>query len=143
MRIKDILEKRSGDLFSVSPETELRAATVTMSDNGISALVVQEADGKLAGILTERDVARHFAKSDADPDTKVGNVMTIDVITCSAEHEVGEIADIMSESNIRHVPIVKKGVPVDIISIRDIVRYHIAALQAENSTLRELVAALD
>ena len=143
MRIKDILEKRSGELFSVAPDTALREATATMSDNGISALVVQEADGRLAGILTERDIARHFAKADAAPDTTVGNVMTIDVITCTAEHEVGEIADIMSESNFRHVPIVKKGVPVDIISIRDIVRHHISALQAENTTLRELVAALD
>jgi CBS domain-containing protein len=143
MRVKDILENRNGELLSVRPETELREAAVLMSENAIGALVVRSADGLLAGILTERDIARHFARNGGASETTVASVMTIDVITCSAEHDVGEIAEIMSESNIRHVPIVKKGAPVDIVSIRDIVRFHISALQSENRTLRELVAALD
>ena len=103
----------------------------------------------LSAVLTRQSgrnsVAGALAESGGGvaAETTVACVMTIDVITCSVERDAGEIAEIMSESNIRYVPIVKKGVPVDIFSIRDIVRFHISALQSENCTLRELVAALD
>ncbi|MGB0631316.1 MAG: CBS domain-containing protein [Alphaproteobacteria bacterium] len=143
MRIKEILEKRNSLLLSVDPDTGLRAAATLMAEHAISALVVKTPDGTLAGILTERDIARHFAREDATTDVRVAAVMTLDVITCTPDHDVSEIADIMSESNIRHLPIIRKGKPVDIVSIRDIVRFHISALQSENRTLRELVAALD
>lgn len=69
--------------------------------------------------------------------------MTVDVIACTPDHDLTEIAEIMSESNIRHLPVITKGIPSDIISIRDIVRFHISALQSENRTLRDLIAALD
>jgi predicted transcriptional regulator len=69
--------------------------------------------------------------------------MTGDVITCSTERPVSEIAAIMSDSNIRHLPVLRDGKVIEIISIRDIVRYHLSALESENRALRELVAALD
>lgn len=64
MRVRDILEKRAGKLFCVTPETDLREAAVTMVDNAISAMIVRTSDEKLAGILTERDIARHYATED-------------------------------------------------------------------------------
>ena len=64
MRVRDILEKRDGKLFCVTPETDLRKAAVTMVDNAISAMTVRISDEKLAGILTERDIARHYATED-------------------------------------------------------------------------------
>jgi len=49
----------------------------------------------------------------------------------------------MSDSNIRHLPVLKQGKVVALVTIRDIVRFHLSALETENRTLRELVAALD
>ena len=143
MRVRDILEKRAGKLFCVTPETDLREAAVTMVDNAISAMIVRTSDEKLAGILTERDIARHYATEDTVEDGTVSAVMTVDVIACTPDHDLTEIAEIMSESNIRHLPVITKCIPSDIISIRDIVRFHISALQSENWTLRDLIAALD
>ena len=69
--------------------------------------------------------------------------MTIDVMTCSAQHRVAKIAAVMSESNIRHLPVLTKGRVEAVVSIGDIVQFHMSQLEEENRTLRDLVAVLD
>ena len=143
MRVRDLLEKRPGELVRAAPDTPLRTAAALMADSNVSAVLVTPADGVLSGILTERDVSRYFGAGNTMADAVVSDVMTTDVITCSADHEAGEIAAIMSKSHIRHMPVMRDGALVDIVSMRDIVRFHLAAVESENRTLRDLVAALD
>ena len=69
--------------------------------------------------------------------------MTSELVTCSPDHKLGEIAKIMSDINIRHLPVVVDGGVIGVVSIRDIVRFHLADLETENSTLRELISVLD
>jgi len=143
MLIRDLLKHKSSELLTVSPDDDIRQSATVMVDEGVSALVVEAENGQLAGILTERDVARYFATSGNGTTAQVRDAMTSDIITCSVEHRVGEIAEIMSDSNIRHLPVLVDGKVTAIVSIRDIVRFHLSALENENHTLRELVAALD
>lgn len=143
MLIRDLLNNKSDILLTILPDTDIREATELMIDQSISALMVLSEDGSLAGILTERDVARYFASSPGVTAAPVSEVMTGDLITCTPEHEVGEIANIMSDSNIRHLPVVVDGGVIGIVSIRDIVKFHVADLQTENRTLRDLVSALN
>ncbi len=143
MLVRDLLKKISDDLVTVSPDVDIRCAAAMMIEQTVSALVVQMKSGELAGILTERDVARHFATAGGGTTAPVSAAMTGNVITCSAEHPVSEIAAIMSDSNIRHLPVLRDGNVIGIVSIRDIVRDHLSALESENRALRELVAALD
>lgn len=143
MLIRDLLKHKSNNLVAVSPDHDIRQAAAIMVEQAISALIVETEDGHLAGILTERDIARYFSVEETGRTALVSDAMTRDVITCSLEHPVSEIADIMSDSNIRHIPVLADGRITSIVSIRDIVRFHLATLENENRTLRDLVAALD
>jgi len=143
MLIRDLLKNKSDILLTVLPDTDIREATGLMIDQSISALMVLSKDGSLAGILTERDVARYFASQPGKTTAPVSEAMTSDLITCTPEHEVSEIAKIMSDSNIRHLPVVVDGGVIGVVSIRDIVQFHLADLETENRTLRDLVSALN
>lgn len=143
MLIRDLLNNKSDILLTVLPDADIRESTALMIDQSISALMVLNADGSLAGILTERDIARYFASDPGKETAPVSEAMTSNLITCTPEHQVGEIAKIMSDSNIRHLPVVVDGGVIGVVSIRDIVRYHTADLETENRTLRDLVSALD
>lgn len=143
MLIRDLLKQKTSDVITVSPDHDIRQSAAVMVDKSVSALIVETEDGQLAGILTERDIARYFSAEENGNDGLVRDAMTRDIITCSIEHPVGEIAEIMSDSNIRHIPVMVDGKVRSIVSIRDIVRFHLSELENENRTLRELVAALD
>ena len=143
MLIRDLLNNKSDILLTVLPDADIRESTGLMIDQSISALVVLSEDGSLAGILTERDVARYFASGPEGAAAPVSEAMTSNLITCTPDHEIGEIAKIMSDSNIRHLPVVVDGGVIGVVSIRDIVRYHTANLETENRTLRGLVSALN
>lgn len=143
MLIRELVDRKTNNLVSVRPDDDIRQAAATMIDQAVSALIVNWSDGHLAGILTERDVARYFATAGEKETATVSAAMTADVITCSPEHQVSEIVEIMSDSNIRHVPVLADGQVKAVITIRDIVRFNLTELQNENQTLRELVAALD
>jgi CBS domain-containing protein len=143
MLIRDLLNNKSDILLTVLPDTDIREATGLMIDQSISALMVLSEDGTLAGILTERDVARYFAAQPGQAAAPVSEAMTSKLITCTPEHEVSEIAKIMSDSNIRHLPVVVDGGVVGVVSIRDIVKFHLADLETENRTLRDLFSALN
>jgi CBS domain-containing protein len=143
MLIRDLLNSKSDILLTVLPDTDMRESAELMIDQSISALVVLSKDGAPAGILTERDIARYFASDQGDRKVPVSEAMTSELITCTPDHEVSEIAKIMSESHIRHLPVVVDHGVIGVVSIRDIVRYHLADLESQNRTLRELVSALD
>lgn len=143
MLIRELLNNKSDILLTVLPDADIRESTALMIDQSVSALMVLSEDGSLAGILTERDIARYFASKPEDAAAPVSEAMTSKLITCTPEHEVGEIAKIMSDSNIRHLPVVVDGGVIGVVSIRDIVKHHVADLQTENRTLRELVSALN
>lgn len=143
MLIRDLLQHKPNDLIDVSPDDDIRRAARLMVDNAVSVLIVETEDGELAGILTERDLARYFAAHGNGTSAAVRDAMTIDVMTCSAQHRVAKIAAVMSESNIRHLPVLTKGRVEAVVSIGDIVQFHMSQLEEENRTLRDLVAVLD
>lgn len=143
MLIRDLLNNKSDILLTVLPDSDIRESASLMIDQSISALMVLSEDGSLAGILTERDIARYFASAPGEAAAPVSVAMTSDLITCTPEHDVAEIAKIMSDSNVRHLPVVVNGGVIGVVSIRDVVRFHLTELESENRTLRELVSALD
>lgn len=143
MLIRDILNSKSDVLLTVLPTADMRDSAALMIDQSISALIVLTEDGSLAGILTERDIARYFAVNQGNGHVPVSDVMTSELVTCSPDHKVGEIAKIMSDCNIRHLPVIVDGGVIGVVSIRDIVRFHLADLETENSTLRELISVME
>ena len=142
MRVSEILDIKGTDVASVRTGSSLRDAARELVAHGIGALVVCDEAGSMVGILSERDVARYYSTAAAGSDCRVDDVMTRAVISCSPKHSVEELAEIMSSSNIRHVPVVDGSRLDGMISIRDVVRFRLGELESENATLRDLVVAL-
>ena len=135
--IRPILKKKSGILFSVAPTDSVQTAIALMAEKSIGALLVIK-DGKLVGIVSERDYARKvFLKGRSSPNTQVAEIMTSPVIAVSPEHSVGDCMHIITENRIRHLPVLENDQLVGLISIGDLVN---AMLVSQRETIRHLEA---
>jgi CBS domain-containing protein len=136
--VNDILRQKSSSLITTDPYATVLQAVQTMNRNRVGAVLVMDADNDLVGIFTERDVLTRVVARELDPrSTPVHEVMTTDVLACSLETDLDDIAEIMKGRRIRHVP-VRDGHDqlVGMISIGDVNAYHVMAKQAtiENMT---------
>ena len=114
--------KKSSAIYFVSPDDTVYTAIEMMAQKSIGALVVLER-GKLVGILSERDYARKvILKNRSSKATPVREIMTSKVITIHPEQRIEDCMAIMTEKNIRHLPVKSEGELVGIISIGDVIR---------------------
>lgn len=131
----EILRDKGDHVFTTSPETRVIDAIHQMNRHKIGALVV--CDGKRCiGMFTERDVLRRVAGEGLNPsDVEVSEVMTRDLVVCPPDAEVDEIAGILQQRRIRHLPVVDAdGHLLGLISIGDI-NATVATRQEQQITL--------
>jgi CBS domain-containing protein len=143
MNVETILRTKGTEVVTVSPETSVAEATRVLKRARIGAVVVSGAGGEVNGILSERDIVSAMA----DParrknlfDMPVSTLMTRDVVTCAPEDTVQKCMVLMTDSRIRHLPVVKDGAMVGLISIGDVVKNRLEELESEAGFLRELIA---
>ncbi|EME70055.1 CBS domain-containing protein [Paramagnetospirillum caucaseum] len=123
MRISDVLADKGRTIHQIAPSVALREAAAVLLEKNIGALICADRVGGIVGILSERDVARAFARMGADLVTmSVGDAMSRDVVACAAGDSVEEILDIMTETRCRHIPVVKDGEVLGLVSIGDLVK---------------------
>lgn len=143
VHVRDILRNRDREIVALTAGQSTREAAQVLTANRIGAAIVLDQAGEMVGILSERDISRKIAECGADAiDTPIEALMTRNVITCDYEHDLSEVMKLMINNDIRHLPVADDGVPVAMISIRDVVRGHIEAIESENSELRKLLVAL-
>ncbi len=120
--IKELLKKKSGDIWSISPETSVYQALELMAQKEVGALLVIEND-KLVGIFSERDYARKIIlKGKASKDTAVGELMTTSVYYVTPDNTLEEAMALMTSKHIRHLPIMNQGKLVSIVTLGDVVK---------------------
>ncbi|MFC7212793.1 CBS domain-containing protein [Saliphagus sp. GCM10025334] len=114
----------STDLVTVAPDTLVEDAGQTMLENGISSLVVVDDEGRLEGILTTTDFVTIVAESYPKAETTVERYMTTDVVTVSPQQPITEVANVMLEHGVHHLPVVDEdeGV-VGIVTTTDLAGY--------------------
>lgn len=120
--IKELLKKKSGDIWSISPQTSVYQALELMAQKEVGALLVIE-DDKLVGIFSERDYARKIIlKGKASKDTAVGELMTTSVYYVTPDNTLEEAMALMTSKHIRHLPIMNQGKLVSIVTLGDVVK---------------------
>lgn len=140
MTVARILIEKGNSVVTISPAHTLDAAIHLLAEKSIGALVVTEADGHVAGILSERDIMRVLSKLGAAAlDEPVSAHMTRKVTTCGRSTTVEEVMQTMTAGRFRHVPVCEDGRLVGMISIGDVVKRRIATVEAEHQALRDYI----
>lgn len=120
--LKQFLQHKGGEIWSVTSKTTVLSALQLMAEKNIGALLVID-DGKLVGILSERDYARKVAlKGKISKDTAVGEIMTERVLYVRPDESIEDCMALMTEKHFRHLPVIDKGKILGLISIGDVVR---------------------
>lgn len=122
-KVSDILKSKSyAGIYSVTPDTVILDAVRLMSDKSIGALLVME-NGRLAGIITERDYTRKVVlKARSSQTALVREIMTAVAFTVSPDQTMESCMEIMTENRVRHLPVIDEGNLVGLISIGDLVK---------------------
>jgi CBS domain-containing protein len=119
--IRQILEKKGNQIYSVSPETTVYDALKLMADKNIGAVLVLE-NGKLCGIMSERDYARKVVlKGKFSKEIPVKEIMSPEVICIDPDQTIMNTKAVMIQKRIRHLPIMENDNLAGIVSIGDIV----------------------
>lgn len=133
--VKNILDSKGSDIWHVAPDDSVLDAIKMMAEKGIGALLVME-NGKLAGILSERDYARKIIlKGRSSEKTPVKDIMTAEVVCANLEQSVEDCMSLMTENRIRHLPVVQDEKVVGVLSIGDLVK---AIIEEQHFTIKQL-----
>lgn len=134
-KIREIM--RYGFLFTVQRTATVSEAVRVMATHNVGIVTVLEGD-KLVGVFSERDVVRRVADRGLDPaGTRVGDVMTTELVVTDADEDYQSAMRKMDQANIRHLLVVSEGRILSMISIRDLMRVHIDDQGEEIRYLRE------
>jgi len=118
--VADLMTK---DVLTVEPSDTIGEAAEKMQDANVGAVVVVEDMVRIVGIVTERDLMRAVAQRARAAEARVRLWMTENPLTIEPETTVEEAAKIMFENNFRHLPVVKDGRPLGIVSLRVLARW--------------------
>jgi CBS domain-containing protein len=125
--IRSVLKYKSTTLFSLPPDAFVYDAIELMSQKSIGAILVMTS-GRLVGFVSERDYARKvILKGKSSRDTQIREIMSVPVITVTADDTVDECMRIMTGNRIRHLPVMDRDKVIGIVSIGDLVKWIISA----------------
>lgn len=141
MLVRHIVSVSGADVATVRPDTTIADAAKLLKERNVGALVVTTEDGRLAGILSERDLVRGLPDHGADLlALKAKDRMTAEVTTCTPDDRVDDIMKLMTDGRFRHLPVVEEGKLIGIVSIGDVVKSRLEELESETTTLRQYIA---
>ncbi|GJD94542.1 CBS domain-containing protein [Methylobacterium iners] len=140
MTVAHILAEKGSSVVTVAPEHTLGEAIHLLAEKGIGALIVTDEDQSVVGIISERDIMRAVAHQGAAAlDAPISQYMTPDVVTCQREATNDEIMQLMTEARFRHLPVCENGKLMGVVSIGDVVKRRLAAIEAEQQAMREYI----
>ena len=138
--VRQLLEGKTPGLFTVNAGDPVRTAIQLMADHYVGALPVMK-DGRLAGIVSERDYARKVVLMGRNSlETSVAMIMSAPVIHVGPQNTVNDCMQLMTDKRIRHLPVVEDGKLIGVISIGDCVKAVIDEQKHEIEDLRRYIA---
>ncbi|HWM49311.1 MAG TPA: CBS domain-containing protein [Xanthobacteraceae bacterium] len=140
MTVKALLARKGSHVTTIGPTVPLTAAIKMLSDHRIGALVVTGAEGRVIGIISERDIVRALAEHAAQAlEHPVSEVMTRNVVTCSECDTVCDLMERMTDGKFRHIPVIEQGRLCGIVSIGDVVKRRVEELEHDGAALQDYI----
>lgn len=140
MKVRDILDKKGTEIYSVSPNESVLEAISKMAELNIGALVVMENES-LVGIISERDYRNKIIlKGRTSKDTQVSQIMVDQVVCVAPSDNINLCMQLMTSKKIRHLPVLDNDSLVGVISIGDVVKAVIESQKNEIDSLRDYIA---
>jgi len=136
MNIASLLSKKGVKVVTIGPQDTIRHALGRLAEHNIGALVVVDGQDAIVGIVSERDIVRALARSEAILVEPIATIMTRDVIKGTPQDDLVAVGNTMTEHRFRHLPIIEGGRLVGIISLGDIVKAQRDQYQGEVDTLQ-------
>ena len=141
MSVLHILKSKGREVVTATPQDHLRDIAQTLATKRIGAIVILSPNGKIEGIVSERDVVRCLAAEGAKAlEVPVSKIMSKGVKTCNESDSETELMALMTENRIRHLPVVDHGKLVGIISIGDVVKFRIEVIEREAADMKAYIA---
>ena len=129
--VGQLLDAKGREVWSIGPDATVYEALELLAEKNVGAIVVVE-DGRVCGIVSERDYARKIRLLERDSrNTAISEIMTAEVRTITEDQSVAECMESMTENHVRHLPVVDGDRLVGIITIGDVVK----AVMAEQAFL--------
>ncbi len=142
MKVAEVLKAKNSAILSVRPTDTIAQLAHRLRLERVGAMIVSENGSTIDGIISERDIAHGLAEhGTAVTELNVSDLMTRSVITCKPEDNISQIARIMTDRRIRHLPVKDGANLVGIISVGDVVKHRLDELQLEANVLRDYAVA--
>ena len=139
--IRQFLDEKGREVYSVRVDAPVFEALELMAEKNCGALVVLDKQDRLAGVLSERDYARKvILRKKASIDTPVSEIMTAEVVTVDESHTLDQCLSIMSQHNIRHLPVVDRRQVVGVLGIGELVQHKMAEKEHQIENLTRYIA---
>jgi CBS domain-containing protein len=130
MSLKNILINKGNQVVSIDTAADLAAAAKLLTKHSIGVLVVLDVDGRLVGILSERDIVRAMSENGiAALQLPVAEVMTRSVSTCDVNDAISSVMERMTKGKFRHMPVLENGSLAGIVSNRDLLKLHLDTIR--------------
>jgi CBS domain-containing protein len=131
------LKTKGRAVTTARPEATLKELADLLATKKIGAVIVTGEAGRVIGIFSERDLVRVVAEKGPSALTlTAGDVMTRNVVTCEERTTLDELMEMMTAGRFRHLPVVERDQLVGLISIGDVVKYHLADMALEVTAMR-------
>jgi CBS domain-containing protein len=140
MYVSQILKDKGTNVVTARAEDTIARVAEQLAAERIGAVVVM-GEGRIVGMLSERDIAYGLARHGQDLlAQRVSDLMTRLIATCSLEDDTGTLMEMMTDRRVRHLPVLDDGKLAGIISIGDVVKARLSEMAVEVNELRDYVA---
>jgi CBS domain-containing protein len=138
-RVADIISRKGVSAIAVPPDTPIIDALQIMAEKNIGSVLVMHG-GEFIGVMTERDYSRKvILKGKNSHDTKVADIMSTDLPAVKPTDTVEHCMQLMTERNIRYLPVFENEMLAGIISMSDVVKQTILAQQETINHLNDYI----
>jgi CBS domain-containing protein len=141
MTVARILADKGRDVLTTQPHHTVKEVAAQLASRGVGAVVVSDATHAVLGIVSERDIVRAIGTGPSSVlEEPVSRYMTAKVTTVNESASIDRVMELMTAGRFRHLPVVEDGRLIGIVSIGDVVKRHVNAIESEQRALRDYIA---